>query len=182
MSDSSKQFSVAPIEMTRDEFVRTFGGVYEHSPEVAKTAWKNGIDQSHSYVDQLSNEMATIVDGFSSEKKLSLINIHPDLAGKAAKAGELTDESNAEQSSAGIDQCTADEFSQFQELNKQYKDKFGFRFIMAVKGSNRHLILAAYEERLKNSTSVELVRALEEINKIAYLRLLDIAAHRCKSR
>ena len=86
-------------------------------------------------------------------------------------AGQLTRDSSAEQQSAGIDQCTADEYRQFQSLNERYKDKFGFPFVMAVRNSNRHEILAAFAERLQNDTAAETDRAISEIHKIAGLRL-----------
>jgi len=85
--------------------------------------------------------------------------------------GELTAASTSEQAGAGIHECTPDEFARFTELNDAYKAKFGFPFIMAVKGSNRHQILAAFEERIHNSPEQEFARALAEINKIALFRL-----------
>ena len=103
--------------------------------------------------------------------QLALINAHPDLAGKAAVRGELTEASTAEQSGAGIHLCSAAEFARFTELNAAYKAKFAFPFIMAVKGSNRHEILAAFEERIHNEVETEFARALAEINKIALFRL-----------
>ena len=109
------------------------------------------------------------------ERLLDLINAHPDLAGKAAVDGELTEESTAEQSGAGINQCTPEEFERFQNYNNAYKRKFRFPFIMAVKGSNRHQILEAFEQRLKNNEELEFMQALIEINKIAKLRL-DVLA------
>ena len=112
---------------------------------------------------------------FSVEDLLILINAHPDLAGRAAVAGELTPESTSEQSGAGIDQCSAEEFVQFESFNARYKEKFGFTFIMAVKGSNRFQILANFEQRLENGVDAEFERALQEIHKIARLRLREIA-------
>jgi OHCU decarboxylase len=111
--------------------------------------------------------------GMGSEQ-LALINAHPDLAGKAAVRGELTASSTAEQAGAGISECTAEEFSRFTQLNDAYKAKFGFPFIMAVKGSNRHQILAAFEERIHNSPEQEFACALAEINKIALFRLQQL--------
>ena len=107
-------------------------------------------------------------------RQLALINAHPDLAGKAAVQGQLTAASTQEQSGAGIHQCTAEEFSRFTELNDAYKAKFKFPFIMAVKGSDRHQILAAFETRIHNSVDTEFKCALEEINKIALFRLLTL--------
>src|SRR5699024_591159 len=95
----------------------------------------------------------------------------PDLAGKAALDGTLTEASTNEQAGAGIDQCTPEEFERFTKLNNAYKEKFQFPFIMAVKGSNRHQILAAFEERINNDYDAEFERAVNEINKIAEFRL-----------
>ena len=119
--------------------------------------------------------MREIVETAAEEEQLKLIRAHPDLAGRAAVAGELTPESTSEQASAGIDRCTPEEFERFQRFNDLYKRKFGFPFVMAVKGSNRHEILAAFEERVRNDLGTEVRRALDEIHKIAQLRLSELA-------
>lgn len=103
--------------------------------------------------------------------QLALINAHPDLAGKAAVQGELTASSTSEQAGAGIHLCTPSEFARFTELNDAYKARFHFPFIMAVKGSDRHQILAAFEQRIQHSADTEFACALAEINKIALFRL-----------
>ena len=152
----------------RDEFVSHFGGIYEHSSWVASETFDRTSDLS---VEDLAKLFADCVDAAPYERKLALICAHPDLAGKAAVAGDLTFESTAEQQSAGIDQCTAEEFEQFQALNERYKDKFGFPFVMAVRNSNRHEILAAFEARIGNDPDTEFETAISEIHKIARLRL-----------
>jgi len=152
----------------RDEFVSHFGGIYEHSSWVASETFDSTNDLS---VEELAKLFADCVDAAPYERRLALICAHPDLAGKAAVAGELTFESTAEQQSAGIDQCTAEEFEQFQALNERYKDKFGFPFVMAVRDSNRHEILAAFEARIGNDPDTEFETAISEIHKIARLRL-----------
>jgi len=159
----------------RAVFVARYGGIYEHSSWVAERAW-DLLDGSSTDAD-IASTLARCVDAASDAEKLRLIRAHPDLAGRAAVRGELTEESTDEQASAGIDQCTADEFARFQELNDRYKDKFGFPFVMAVRGSKRHAILAAFEERLLNDPQTEFERALSEIHKIARLRL---DAQRCQ--
>ncbi|MFI8478964.1 2-oxo-4-hydroxy-4-carboxy-5-ureidoimidazoline decarboxylase [Pseudomonas sp. NPDC078700] len=163
--------TLTPTQLSRDEFVSTFADIYEHSPWVAEQAFDRGLDDSLNTVDGLHQRMADILLSASREKQLALINAHPDLAGKAAVQGELTASSTSEQAGAGIQDCTAEEFARFTELNDAYKAKFGFIFIMAVKGSNRHQILAAFVERLNNSPEQEFERALAEINKIALFRL-----------
>ena len=115
--------------------------------------------------------MADCVDNASTDKQLALIRAHPDLAGKASIAGELTHASTAEQASAGLDQCSEAEYERFQHLNSDYREKFGFPFVMAVRDSTRADILDAFERRLRNDYDAEFETALEEIHKIAQLRL-----------
>lgn len=175
MNTPSNNFKNRPSQMTEDEFVELFGGVYEYSPWIATRTWQQGLDSTHDTVDGLSEAMMKIVDDAERVLLLKLINAHPDLAGRAAVSGNLTAESTSEQSSAGIDKCTPEEFARFQDLNGQYLDKFGFPFIMAVKGSDRHKILKAFGERLINDPESEYKKALIEINKIARFRLQVIA-------
>ncbi len=155
--------------MRRERFIELYGGVYEHSSWVAAETFGEVVDPDDT--DSLAELFAECVDNASHERRLALIRAHPDLAGRAAIAGELTEESTEEQSSAGIDQCTAEEFARFQEMNNRYKKKFDFPFVMAVRGSNRKAILAAFEERLENNSQEEFERAINEIHKIAGLRL-----------
>lgn len=151
------------------EFVARYGGIYEHSVWVAQEA--QAIIGDVDDVERLAEIMADCVDNASRERQLELIRAHPDLAGKAQIAGELTQDSTTEQSRAGLDQCSADEYEQFQTLNRAYHDKFGFPFIMAVRNSSRQEILAAFESRLSNAPDEEFETALAEIHKIARLRL-----------
>jgi len=155
--------------MSIADFVQRFGGVYEHSPWVAERAAPH-VGSSADY-DQIAALMADSVDNASREQQMAMICAHPDLAGKAQIAGDLTPESNAEQASAGLDQCTPDEFERFQALNKRYQEKFGFPFVMAVRDSSRAEILANFERRLKNDYEMEFETALIEIHLIARLRL-----------
>jgi len=167
----SKFQTCTPSSMGREAFVEVFGDIYEHSAWVAEQTWDAGIDASQDEIETLQARMAEQLMCADRERQLALINAHPDLAGKAAVRGELTEASTAEQAGAGIHECTTEEFARFTELNEAYKDKFRFPFIMAVKGSNRHQILAAFEERIHNSPEQEFERALSEINKIALFRL-----------
>jgi OHCU decarboxylase len=107
-------------------------------------------------------------------RQLALIRGHPDLAGRAAVRGELTEASSAEQAGAGLDQCTPAEFQRFRELNGRYQAKFGFPFILAVKGMSRTAILAEFDRRLANSPDTEFAEALAQIARIARLRLDDL--------
>lgn len=176
MSHAERRFDPAPRLMSEADFVNRFGGVYEHSTWIAQEAWRLGLNENHDSLDGLASAMARIVDQADRQKRVDLINAHPDLAGKAAIAGELTASSSAEQASAGIDQCNAEEFARFQDLNGRYKERFGMPFIMAVKGSNRHAILGAFEQRLEHSPQEEFDQAIGEIHKIAHLRLLELVS------
>ncbi|HZD54509.1 MAG TPA: 2-oxo-4-hydroxy-4-carboxy-5-ureidoimidazoline decarboxylase, partial [Woeseiaceae bacterium] len=143
--------------------------IYEHSPWVAEHAY----ERAKGIIDpaRLAEIMASCVDAADEETRLALIRAHPDLAGRAAIRGDLTAASSAEQASAGLDQCTEDEFARFQSLNRQYKEKFGFPFVMAVRGKHRRDVLAAFERRLGNDQATEMGTAIREIHKIARLRL-----------
>jgi OHCU decarboxylase len=162
------------MQLTLEEFVSRFGGIYEHSPWVAQETHEAAAKVED--MNELAEIFANCVDQSDDERKLALIRAHPDLAGKAAISGDLTVESTAEQSSAGIDQCTQEEYQQFQELNDRYKEKFGFPFVMAVRDSNRHEILSAFGSRLDNELQTEFDTAIREIHKIASLRLQELTA------
>lgn len=153
---------------SRDVFVARYGGIYEHSPWVADRCFAVAANVGSN---ELARLFAQCVNVAEHDTKLQLIRAHPDLAGRAAVRGELTEESAGEQASAGIDQCSAEEYAQFIEFNTAYRDKFGFPFVMAVKNSNRHAILAAFAQRLENDADTEFETAIQEIHKIARLRL-----------
>jgi 2-oxo-4-hydroxy-4-carboxy-5-ureidoimidazoline decarboxylase len=155
--------------LDQSSFIARYGGIYEHSPWVAEEAYEraNGVRNPA----ELAKIMAACVNAAPDDTKLALIRAHPDLAGRAAIAGELTADSTAEQASAGIDQCSEEEFARFHSLNEQYRQKFGFPFVIAVRGKHRAEILAAFEQRLGNELKEEVATAIREIHKIARLRL-----------
>ena len=155
--------------MSQPEFIARFSGIYEHSAWVAEEAAPIVADSRD--LDTIATVMADCVDNAATEKQLELIRAHPDLAGKAQVAGELTADSTSEQSSAGLDQCSAEEYEMFQTLNTEYHDKFGFPFVMAVRNSSRAEILEAFASRLENDPDTEFETALAEIHTIARLRL-----------
>ncbi|MEE9335006.1 MAG: 2-oxo-4-hydroxy-4-carboxy-5-ureidoimidazoline decarboxylase [Granulosicoccaceae bacterium] len=163
-----------PSQMSKEEFVDTFAAIYEHSPWVAERTWANGVDKDADFVDGLAQLFEKTFLAAMKDEQLQLMLAHPDLAGKAAIKGELTEDSTSEQASAGIDQCSPEELAQFESFNNRYKKQFEFPFIKAVKGSNRFEILAAFEERLHNDDEAEFNTALNEINKIARFRLQNI--------
>lgn len=155
--------------MDTHDFITHYGGVYEHSPWVAERVAPLAAEIDDA--EQLAALMAECVDNAAVEQQLELIRAHPDLAGKAQLAGELTEDSTQEQASAGLDQCSSEEFERFQSLNTAYWDKFGFPFVMAVRGSSRTEIIDAFTARLENDYDLEFETALTEIHKIARLRL-----------
>jgi OHCU decarboxylase len=159
--------------MREKEFIARYGGIYEHSSWVAEKAAPL-LDDSAD-IDVIARVMADCVDNASMGRQLDLIRAHPDLAGKAAIAGELTDDS--ETASAGLDSCSPDEYARFKALNDEYRSKFGFPFVMAVRNKSRKEILEAFETRLENDYDEELENALLEIHRIARMRLIALGAN-----
>jgi 2-oxo-4-hydroxy-4-carboxy-5-ureidoimidazoline decarboxylase len=154
-----------------DAFITALSGIFEHSPWVAEIAARQ---RPFTSVDELHRTMSGIVESSGEETQLALINAHPELAGKAAVRGELTAESTREQSSAGLAQCTQQEFDKLVALNAAYRAKFGFPFILAVRGYDRHGIIANFEARVNNSRADELRASLDQIYRIARFRLDDL--------
>ncbi len=163
-----------PRALSRADFVATFGGIFEHSPWIAEAAFDAGLPQTVVSAAGLHRALCAVLRTAPRDRQKALIEAHPDLAGRLALAGKLTDESNREQASAGLDALTADELARFTGLNDSYKDKFGFPFIMAVKGRDKSEILAAFERRLDNDAEAEFAEALSQIERIALLRLEDL--------
>ena len=155
--------------MDTHDFIARYATIYEHSPWVAERVAPLATDIDDA--TQLAALMADCVDNASTERQLELIRAHPDLAGKAQLAGELTEASAMEQASAGLDQCSPEELQRFQTLNAAYRKKFDFPFIMAIRDSSRTEILDAFATRLENDYDLEFETALTEIHKIARLRL-----------
>jgi 2-oxo-4-hydroxy-4-carboxy-5-ureidoimidazoline decarboxylase len=158
-------------QFDQSTFTETFGAIFEHSPWVAEGAY---AAKPFALVQALHTAMVGVVDQASLDQQLALIRAHPDLAGKAALAGELTPESTSEQKGAGLDRLTPDEFAKFHRLNDAYQAKFGFPFIIAVRGHDRHSILAAFKTRLLNDAESERAEALRQIARIAGFRLADL--------
>ncbi|MDT8894692.1 2-oxo-4-hydroxy-4-carboxy-5-ureidoimidazoline decarboxylase [Halomonas sp. I1] len=173
---SDKLLSPRPSTLDRAAFIDQYGDIYEHSPWVAELAWERGLETAQDTPEGLATAMGEVLASADAERQLDVIRAHPDLAGKAAVAGDLTDDSTREQAGAGLDQCTPEEMARFERLNEAYKARFGFPFVMAVKGSDRHAILDAFEVRLQNDLAEERRTAIEQINRIAAFRLHDRAA------
>ncbi|MGJ7457690.1 2-oxo-4-hydroxy-4-carboxy-5-ureidoimidazoline decarboxylase [Halomonas sp. MA07-2] len=168
---TDKTLTPRPSRLDKASFVAGYGDIYEHSPWVAELAWDSGLDERHDTPEHLAEVMGRMLAEADAESQLTVIRAHPDLAGKAALAGALTDDSTREQAGAGLDQCSPEELARFERLNDAYKTKFGFPFVMAVKDSDRFAILVAFEMRLKNDPGQERRTAVEQINRIALLRL-----------
>lgn len=159
--------------MPEAEFVQVLGGIYEHSPWFAETAAKQ---RPLANTAELAAALRNAVDAAGQEAQLKLVRAHPELAGKAAVRGELTAESTREQAGAGLDQCTPEEFQRLQSLNASYNQKFGFPFILAVRGYDRHGIIDAFARRLDNPPDVELQTCINQIHRIAQFRLNDLVS------
>jgi len=153
------------------DFVRSLGGIYEQSPWVAERSFAK---RPFATVADLADAMAAAVAAASPEEKLALVRAHPDLAGKAARAGALTDASKAEQGALGLDRLSDEEYARFERLNHAYASKFGFPFVICVRRQTRDAILDAFERRLAHNAETELSTALAEIDRIARLRIAEL--------
>jgi 2-oxo-4-hydroxy-4-carboxy-5-ureidoimidazoline decarboxylase len=156
-------------ETDPDAFIRHYGALFEHSPWVVMRA------AARLPLGDVYAGLMTVVHEATPEEQLMLIRAHPELAGKAAIDGTLTDASAAEQASAGLDRMTAEEYARFHALNAAYGKRFSFPFIICVRLTDKAGILAAMEERLDNDRDSEIATAIAEIGKIVRLRLKDMA-------
>jgi 2-oxo-4-hydroxy-4-carboxy-5-ureidoimidazoline decarboxylase len=154
-------------------FVTALGNVFEHSPWVAERACKK---RPLASIDALHETMVAAMRSAPATSQISLIRAHPELAGKAALRGELTADSRLEQSGAGLGHCSADELARLTALNAAYKAKFGFPFILAVKGYDRAGILQEFARRLERDPGAELEEALTQIARITRFRLATLLA------
>lgn len=154
-------------------FLACLGEVFEHSPWVAEAAM---AARPFETLDALYEAMLGAVRRAPRDRQLALLRAHPELAGKLALAGELTRSSKEEQSAAGLDRCSPEEFERFAVLNSAYKTKFDFPFIIAVKDNTRASILEAFEARLANHADQEFDTALEQVARIVRLRLQDMVS------
>ncbi len=152
------------------EFTEALAAIFEHSPWVAERTWAG---RPFASVDALHTAMCQTLASADSDDKLRLIRAHPKLAGKAAIRGELTAASTLEQSGAGLSHCSPEEFSRISELNDAYDQRFGFPFILAVRGHARPSIIANMASRIGNERDAEIAEALLQIERIAAFRLAD---------
>jgi OHCU decarboxylase len=159
--------------LSREDFLRVIGPVFEHSSWIAELTWAKRPFES---ADALHRALCETVLAYDEPQKLALIRAHPDLAGRAARAGTLTPASTHEQASGGLDQLSAEEAALFDKYNRAYRERFGFPFVICARQNKKAAMLAGFEQRLKNSPQQEIETALAEIFKIAELRLHDLVA------
>ncbi|MGM3274051.1 2-oxo-4-hydroxy-4-carboxy-5-ureidoimidazoline decarboxylase [Ralstonia sp. 24A2] len=157
--------------MDNTQFVQVLGGVYEHSPWVAERV---AAQRPFASADALRAAMRSVVANAGEAQQLKLVRAHPELAGRAAVRGEMTAASTREQGGAGLNQLTPEELARLQDLNKRYQEKFGFPFIMAVRGYDRNAIFAALDSRLNNDRETELKNSLEQVDRVVGFRLNDL--------
>ena len=169
------RFAPAPAEMDRDAFLARFGGVWEDSPWIAAATWERGLGPGTETPEGLAAAMSAEVDAAGRAAQLALLRAHPDLAGRLALAGGLGAASTAEQAGAGLDACTPEELDAFTALNDRYTARFGFPFILAVKGRRREEILEIFRARVANDPETEFAEALGQVKRIARLRLEALA-------
>ena len=156
-------------KLPKSEFIKVFANIFENARWIAEELFhKKPFDS----FDELSAKMLNIFETTTKEKQLIILNAHPDLANKT-KISSLTPDSLKEQSSAGLDQCTEEEFNEFKKLNDSYK-KFGFPFILAVKGKTKTEILNNFKKRIYSDPETEFNEAIKQVKQIASLRLNEL--------
>ena len=153
---------------SKDDFVASLANIFEHSPWIAERA---AVARPFAGLNQLLAAMKGAVDHAPAELRLALIKAHPDLANKTQRAAGLTAESNAEQNSAGLDRLSEAEYQAFERVNNAYRAKFGFPYIVCVRRHTKDSILRDFERRLPNDVATETQKSIEEICRIAALRL-----------
>ena len=157
-------------KLSRSEFVEVFANIFEKTKWIAEKLYNQ---KPFSDFEELSSKILNIFETATKKKQLKILNSHPDLANKT-KIGSLTTESKEEQSNAGLDQCSEEEFIEFKNLNEKYKKKFGFPFIYAVKGKSKMEILSNFRRRISYDIKDEFIEAKKQVKKIASLRLNEI--------
>ena len=161
--DSIKKFN----KLSKNEFLSIFGNVFEKTEWIAERCHES---KPYNNLDELVSKMMKIFENIEKEKHLEILNSHPALA----VAKKLTEDSKNEQKNASLNQCTDEEFVEFKKLNEKYKKKFGFPFIIAVKGKNKKEILNSFRQRITNNINLEFEEAKKQVKKIASFRLSEI--------
>ena len=154
-------------KLSKAEFISIFGNIFEKTEWVAERCYES---KPYNNLDELVSKMMKIFENIEKEKHLEILNSHPDLAVEK----KLTEDSKNEQKNASLNQCTDEEFVEFKKLNEEYKKKFGFPFIVAVKGKNKEEILNSFRQRITNNINLEFEEAKKQVKKIASFRLGEI--------
>jgi len=161
-------YSIAELnQMSQEAFAKALGAVFEDTPAITYQVWNQ---RPFADVTELHQQMVDVVKAMSRERQLALIQAHPDLGSQA----KMAEASVKEQAGAGLTQLSLEEYDRFQSLNRAYKDKFGFPFIVAVKNHTKGSILDTFARRLENSMEAEMEQALTEIAQIAHFRLVEL--------
>jgi len=156
-------------KLSKSEFIKVFANIFENARWIADELY---MQKPFKDFNELSSKMMNIFEMSSKEKKLKILNDHPDLGNKT-KISSLTVDSLKEQKNAGLDQCTKEEFNEFKKLNDVYR-KFGFPFILAVKDKNKIEILNNFRKRINSNPQIEFEEAVKQVKKIASLRLENL--------
>ena len=156
-------------KLSQSEFIKVFANIFENARWIAEELYKQ---KPFGDFEELSSKMMDIFEISSKEKKLKILNDHPNLGDKT-KISSLTQDSLKEQKTVGLDQCTKEEFDEFKKLNDAYK-KFGFPFILAVKGKSKIEILDNFRKRVNSESEIEFKEAVKQVKKIAELRLENL--------
>ena len=154
-------------KLSKAEFISIFGNIFEKTEWVAEKCYES---KPYNNLDELVSKMMKIFENIEKERHLEILNSHPDLAVEK----KLTEDSKNEQKNASLNQCTDKEFLEFKKLNEEYKKKFGFPFIVAVKGKNKEEILNSFRQRITNNINLEFEEAKKQVKKIASFRLSEI--------
>jgi OHCU decarboxylase len=154
-------------KLSKSEFISIFGNIFEKTEWIAERCYES---KPYNNLDELVSKMMKIFENIEKERHLEILNSHPDLAIEK----KLTEDSKNEQKNASLNQCTDEEFVEFKKLNEEYKKKFGFPFIVAVKGKNKEEILNSFRQRITNNINLEFEEAKKQVKKIASFRLGEI--------
>ena len=154
-------------KLSKSDFISIFGNVFEKTEWIAQKSYDL---KPYKNFEELFSKMMEVFENIEKEKHLEILNTHPNLAVEK----KLTRDSKNEQKNASLNQCTEKEFLEFKKLNEEYKKKFGFPFIIAVKGKNKEEILNSFRQRITNNINLEFEEAKKQVKKIASFRLSEI--------
>ena len=154
-------------KLSKTEFISIFGNIFEKTKWIAERCYES---KPYNNLDELVSKMLKIFENIEKERHLEILNSHPDLAVEK----KLTEDSKNEQKNSSLNQCTDEEFVEFKKLNEEYKKKFGFPFIIAVKEKNKEEILNSFRQRITNNINLEFEEAKKQVKKIASFRLGEI--------